>query len=129
MIATCWHFAYGIWLFAAKWGITPGNTARKRFGYVCAAFGTAICVMGLMSIYAVVVKYPNAPADVMPEHSQLILPVRATDLLATALVKGTASAVPYSPNEFGALAPEVRMTVSKFSTNRLQTGGLTNVET
>ena len=31
MIATCWHFAYGIWLFAAKWGITPGDRARKRF--------------------------------------------------------------------------------------------------
>jgi len=74
MIATCWHFAYGIWLFAAKWGITPGNTARKRFGYVCAAVGTALCVMGLMSIYAVVVKYPNAPEDVMPEHSQFVLP-------------------------------------------------------
>ena len=25
MIATTWHFAYGIWLFAAKWGITPGD--------------------------------------------------------------------------------------------------------
>ena len=69
MIATCWHFAYGIWLFAAKWGITPGDRARKRFGYVCAAVGTGLCVMGLMSIYAVVWKYPNAPADVMPEHS------------------------------------------------------------
>jgi succinate dehydrogenase / fumarate reductase cytochrome b subunit len=79
MIATCWHFAYGIWLFAAKWGITPGNTARKRFGYVCAAFGTVICVMGLMSIYAVVYKYPNTPADVMPEqHTELILPARTT---------------------------------------------------
>ncbi|QMV17743.1 succinate dehydrogenase [Granulicella sp. 5B5] len=69
MIATCWHFAYGIWLFAAKWGITPGDNARKKFGYVCAAVGTVLCVMGLMSIYAVVYKYPNAPADVMPEHS------------------------------------------------------------
>jgi len=66
MIATTWHFAYGIWLFAAKWGITPGDKARKRFGYVCAAGGTALCVMGLLSIYAVVYKYPNAPADVMP---------------------------------------------------------------
>ena len=25
MIAICWHFSYGIWLFAAKWGITPGK--------------------------------------------------------------------------------------------------------
>jgi succinate dehydrogenase / fumarate reductase cytochrome b subunit len=92
MIATCWHFAYGIWLFAAKWGITPGNTARKRFGYVCAAVGTGLCVMGLMSIYAVVVKYPNAPEDVMPEqHTQLILPAQTNSF-----VKGTASAVPQS---------------------------------
>ena len=66
MIATTWHFAYGIWLFAAKWGITPGEKARKRFGYVCAAFGLALCLMGLASIYAVVWKYPNAPANVMP---------------------------------------------------------------
>jgi succinate dehydrogenase / fumarate reductase, cytochrome b subunit len=66
MIATTWHFAYGIWLFAAKWGITPGEKARKRFGYVCTAFGLALCLMGLASIYAVVWKYPNAPANVMP---------------------------------------------------------------
>ena len=84
MIATSWHFAYGIWLFAAKWGITPGTKARKNFGYVCAAFGTVICLMGLASIYAVVVKYPNAPADALPEHSVLAMPAQptATPLLA-----------------------------------------------
>ena len=65
MVATSWHFAYGIWLFAAKWGITPGNVARKRSGYACAAFGTIMCVMGLMSIWAVVYKYPNAPIPVL----------------------------------------------------------------
>ena len=43
MIAVCWHFAYGVWLFAAKWGITPGETARRRFGYVCVALGVAPC--------------------------------------------------------------------------------------
>ena len=60
MIAICWHFAYGIWLFAAKWGITPGETARKRFGYVCAALGVVLAVMGLASIWAFVGgKYPN----------------------------------------------------------------------
>jgi succinate dehydrogenase / fumarate reductase cytochrome b subunit len=71
MIATTWHFAYGIWLFAAKWGITPGDKARQRFGYVCAGVGTVLCVMGLMSIYAVVYKYPNAPEDVMPETNKV----------------------------------------------------------
>jgi succinate dehydrogenase / fumarate reductase cytochrome b subunit len=68
MIATTWHFAYGIWLFAAKWGITPGEKARKRFGYVCGIGGAALCLMGLISIWAVVYKYPNAPEDVMPEQ-------------------------------------------------------------
>jgi succinate dehydrogenase / fumarate reductase, cytochrome b subunit len=70
MIATTWHFAYGIWLFAAKWGITPGNRARKRFGYVCSVIGTALCVLGLASIWAFVgPQYRNAPADVMPEQA------------------------------------------------------------
>ncbi len=60
MIAICWHFAYGIWLFAAKWGITPGNTARRRFGYVCAALGILLAVMGIASIWAFVGgMYPN----------------------------------------------------------------------
>ena len=78
MVATCWHFAYGIWLFAAKWGITPGERARKRFGYLCGAVGSALCVMGLISMYAVVWKYPNAPADVMPaQPAGVVLPAPA----------------------------------------------------
>lgn len=65
MIAICWHFAYGVWLFAAKWGITPGVESRKRFGYVCAAGGVLLAVLGLWSIWAFVgPKYQNAPADV-----------------------------------------------------------------
>jgi len=66
MIVTCWHFAYGVWLFAAKWGITPGDRARKKFGWVCGVAGTVLCAAGLWSIIAIV----NAPAvpfeDVMP---------------------------------------------------------------
>jgi succinate dehydrogenase / fumarate reductase cytochrome b subunit len=73
MIAICWHFAYGIWLFAAKWGITPGETARKRFGYVCAAIGVVLAVMGLASIWAFIgPKYQNAPEDVAPAVSRTI---------------------------------------------------------
>jgi len=65
MIAICWHFAYGVWLFAAKWGITPGTAARKRFGYVCAVLGFVLAGMGLASIWAFVGgKYPNVPANV-----------------------------------------------------------------
>ena len=72
MIATTWHFAYGIWLFAAKWGITPGDQARKRFGYMCAAIGVILGVMGLASIWAFVgmPQYKDAPADAMPILSE-----------------------------------------------------------
>jgi succinate dehydrogenase / fumarate reductase, cytochrome b subunit len=71
MIAVCWHFAYGIWLFAAKWGITPGVKARRRFGYVCFAFGVLIAAMGLASIWAFVSpKYQNAPDNVPISQSQ-----------------------------------------------------------
>jgi succinate dehydrogenase / fumarate reductase cytochrome b subunit len=69
MIAICWHFSYGIWLFAAKWGITPGTKARKNFGYVCGAFGVVICAVGLASIWAFVgPQYRNAPADLTPQQ-------------------------------------------------------------
>jgi succinate dehydrogenase / fumarate reductase cytochrome b subunit len=65
MIAVCWHFAYGVWLFAAKWGITPGVVARRRFGYACVAFGLLLAGMGLASIWAFVgPKYTNAPENV-----------------------------------------------------------------
>ena len=67
MIAICWHFAYGIWLFAAKWGITPGEVARKRFGYACFAVGVLLCAIGIASIWAFIEpKYQNAPEDVAP---------------------------------------------------------------
>jgi succinate dehydrogenase / fumarate reductase cytochrome b subunit len=76
MVATCWHFAYGIWLFAAKWGITPGVKARKTFGYLCAAGGTALCVLGLVGMFAFLnPKYANAPEDVMPaQPAGVVLP-------------------------------------------------------
>jgi len=62
MIAVCWHFAYGVWLFCAKWGITSGETARRRFGYVCIVLGVLLAGMGIASIWAFVgPMYPNAP--------------------------------------------------------------------
>jgi len=67
MLAVCWHFAYGVWLFAAKWGLTPGDTARRRFGWACVAGGVILAAMGLAGIWAFVgPKYQNAPQDVAP---------------------------------------------------------------
>lgn len=46
-----WHFAYGLWLFAAKWGITQGPVARRRFGYVCVIIAIAFMVVGAVTMY------------------------------------------------------------------------------
>jgi succinate dehydrogenase / fumarate reductase cytochrome b subunit len=75
MIAICWHFSYGVWLFAAKWGITPGVKSRKRFGYVCALMGVALTILGLASMVAFAGgMYPNAPENPAPAASQLVAP-------------------------------------------------------
>ena len=71
MIAICWHFAYGVWLFAAKWGITPGETCaaalwlclrRVRRGSCWHGTGEHLGVRGP--------KYQNAP-DNVPLASQI----------------------------------------------------------
>ena len=50
LIAASWHFAYGIWLFCAKWGIVSGEKARKRFLIVCLAFFFVLTGAGLASL-------------------------------------------------------------------------------
>jgi succinate dehydrogenase / fumarate reductase, cytochrome b subunit len=52
LIAASWHFAYGIWLFSAKWGIVSGEKARKRFLIVCLAFFFVLTGAGLASLTA-----------------------------------------------------------------------------
>ncbi len=87
MIAVCWHFAYGLWLFAAKWGITPGTTARRRFGWVCLAFGVVLTVFGLSSIWAFIgPKYKNAPENVpLSNLSRLAAPAGYESLQSNCL--------------------------------------------
>jgi len=50
LIAASWHFAYGIWLFSAKWGIVSGEKAQKRFLAVCLAFFLLLSGVGLASL-------------------------------------------------------------------------------
>lgn len=50
LIAASWHFAYGIWLFCAKWGIVSGEIARKRFLLACIAFFFLLSAVGLASL-------------------------------------------------------------------------------
>ena len=50
LIAASWHFAYGIWLFCAKWGIVSGEKARKRFLIVSIVFFFMLISAGLASL-------------------------------------------------------------------------------
>ncbi|MFL6438375.1 MAG: succinate dehydrogenase cytochrome b558 subunit [Terriglobales bacterium] len=60
IIAASWHFAYGIWLFCAKWGITQGEGARRKSGVVCFAIGLLFVIVGLVTVKAFVA--PRDPA-------------------------------------------------------------------
>jgi succinate dehydrogenase / fumarate reductase, cytochrome b subunit len=74
LLSASWHFAYGIWLFAAKWGITIGERARQRFLYVCLALFFLISGVGLASITSFR-SHPQQPTDpagaAVVEHSQM----------------------------------------------------------
>jgi succinate dehydrogenase / fumarate reductase cytochrome b subunit len=52
IVCASWHFAYGLWLFAAKWGITQGPIARRRWGYVCALIGVTLTAVGFATLYS-----------------------------------------------------------------------------
>src|SRR5579863_1877803 len=72
LICASWHFAYGIWLFAAKWGIVTGDKAQQRFLKLCLAFFLLLSVVGLVSLYTFSEKFPDAPTPgsiVEPSHA------------------------------------------------------------
>ena len=68
IIAASWHFGYGIWLFAAKWGITTGENARRRLGYVCLLLALGLIGIGAASMYGFL-KFPYHPLDSNPSDN------------------------------------------------------------
>ncbi len=66
IVAVSWHFAYGLWLFAAKWGLTVGENARRKFGYVCFALALLLVGIGYWSVSG----FLRTPAEQVPyvEH-------------------------------------------------------------
>ncbi|MFZ0312060.1 MAG: succinate dehydrogenase [Candidatus Korobacteraceae bacterium] len=66
IVAASWHFSYGVWLFAAKWGLTVGDKARRKFGFVCLGLAIALVGIGLWSVTGFV----RTPAAQVPwvEH-------------------------------------------------------------
>ncbi len=63
ILAASWHFAYGLWLFCAKWGITTGDLARRRFGYLCLLVGLAMAAIGVYSMVGFLTFRPAQPGS------------------------------------------------------------------
>ena len=45
MLATVWHLANGLWLFAVDWGIVIGERAQRYTGYACIFFGVLLLAL------------------------------------------------------------------------------------
>jgi len=82
IVAASWHFGYGLFLFAAKWGIVTGDKARKRAQGLGIALSLVLVLAGLVSIYAFVAKYPTQqldptweqPSDSAPADQSRVIP-------------------------------------------------------
>jgi succinate dehydrogenase / fumarate reductase cytochrome b subunit len=68
LVCASWHFAYGIWLFAAKWGITSGEKAQQRFLVVCLGFFVVLSAVGVASLYSLRERFPQQPTDPAGSH-------------------------------------------------------------
>ncbi|MGH9534709.1 MAG: succinate dehydrogenase [Terriglobales bacterium] len=47
-----YHFAYGLYIFAAKWGITVTRVARANWGWICLIIGLGLTYAGIASALA-----------------------------------------------------------------------------
>ncbi len=64
LLAACFHFAYGVWLFACKWGFAPGRAAQRKLLWACAGLFLLLSGAGLASLRSI----SNAPMQPSPEE-------------------------------------------------------------
>ena len=62
VVTASWHFAYGLWLFAAKWGFTVGERARRHFGVVCFGIAVLFISVGLYTVRSFF-RWPTQPIE------------------------------------------------------------------
>ena len=62
--AASWHFAYGLYLFCAKWGITVSERSRKAMSVVSAILAITLIAVGMATLAAFFrPQWQNTPAD------------------------------------------------------------------
>lgn len=71
IIAASWHFAYGLYLFCAKWGVTVSETSRKWFGRVCIVIALTLIAVGIATTAAFFrPQWKNTPEKLPPIEQQ-----------------------------------------------------------
>jgi succinate dehydrogenase / fumarate reductase cytochrome b subunit len=66
--AASWHFAYGLYLFCAKWGITVSDRSRRAMGVVSVVIAITFIAVGLATVSAFFrPQWRNTPANLPPE--------------------------------------------------------------
>jgi succinate dehydrogenase / fumarate reductase, cytochrome b subunit len=70
IIAASWHFAYGIYLFCAKWGITVSERSRKWMGRACTVLALTLIIVGWVTMAAFFrPQWKNTPAELPAQQS------------------------------------------------------------
>ena len=68
--AASWHFAYGLYLFCAKWGITVNERSRKVMGRVCIGLAVALIAIGMATLSAFFrPQWENTPEELTPAQT------------------------------------------------------------
>lgn len=69
IVAASWHFGYGLYLFAAKWGITVSERSRKGFGVVCTGIALVFIAVGIATMSAFFKpQWKNTPLE-LPQQT------------------------------------------------------------
>ena len=77
LLATAWHLAYGLFLFAVDWGLVIGEKAQKVTLYGCLAFALMLAVVGINAAAAFVRPCGLLPSS-MCEEPRLTTPQGST---------------------------------------------------
>ncbi len=70
LLATAWHLAYGVFLFAVDWGIVIGVKAQKILLYGCLGFGLILAFVGINSAFAFKRPCGFMPAELCQDSAE-----------------------------------------------------------
>jgi succinate dehydrogenase / fumarate reductase cytochrome b subunit len=72
IVAASWHFAYGLSLFCAKWGITVSDRSRKAMAAVSAVIAITFIAVGLTTVAAFFrPEWRDTPAKLQPQSVEM----------------------------------------------------------